>query len=188
MRSPFAVASLLVLLLFGCQSSPGVQATPDESPAKQTATSSTPPTAAYPDEGPPLRRCPDYESQSGEICRLTPVSGGEVRLRVRFPDSTHIDSTEPIPADLVRFRFLGRLEDFAACLIPASRDGWTGQADTAIKATLVGSRFDHVTMGPAGLPETATACFRELTRRLRVKRAPGPEARVTQPVVVHVDS
>ncbi|MGM0557669.1 MAG: hypothetical protein ACQEVA_14895 [Myxococcota bacterium] len=171
-----------MLLVAACQSAP-----PEQAQGDPTYPKSEDDARAYPEDGPPLRECEQVEASSGEICRLTPVDDREVRVRVRFPDSTSIDSTAPVPADLIRFRFLGRLEDFAACVIPAARQGWTGRAETAIEATLVGATFEHVTMAPAGLPEETTACFQELTRRLRVTRAPGEDARITQPTTILVE-
>jgi hypothetical protein len=168
------------LVVAACQSAPAPQ--PHADPADNADDQPT-----YPESGPPLRECLDFEPSRGEICRLTPHDEGEVRIRVRFPDTTKVESPTPVPEDLVRFRFLGRLDDYAACVIPAVRQSWTGRVDTAIKAILVGSRFEHVTMAPAGMPEETTACFVALTRRLRVTRAPGEDARITQAATVHVE-
>lgn len=181
-RLPIILLVLALAAGLGCQSTPDEQ--PSDDPSYAAATNQT---DLYPDEGPPLRECPDYDSQRGEICRLTPVDDAEVRIRVRFPETTTVESTEPIPSELIRFRFLGRQEDFVACMIPAARQRWTGQVDTSIKATLTGATFEHVTVAPMGLPDDVTRCFGELTRRLRVKRPPGgSDARITQPVSVSV--
>lgn len=180
----------MLFLAWGCRTGAGepkAEALEATSNASVATSDSSTVSELYPEGGPPLRPCPNHESATGETCRLTPVPGGERRLLIRFPSTTTAESESFIPPDLIRFRFLGRSEDFLACLIPATREGWTGNAETAIKATLVGSNLAHVTMAPAGLPENATGCFKELTRRLRVAREPGEDARITQPTTILVE-